>query len=72
MDEPASSSVSIDGEKSCPPEDVGGSPGCAEFLAAMADTKHPEHLDLKKSIGGSLEPTALNLAEVNKRLNASD
>jgi len=27
----------------CPPEDVGGSYGYADFLEAMADTKHEEH-----------------------------
>lgn len=26
-----------------PPEDVGGPPGYDEFLAALADPRHPDH-----------------------------
>jgi hypothetical protein len=36
----------------CPPEDVGGSPGFKDFLKAMADSAHPEHLHLKEWHGG--------------------
>jgi hypothetical protein len=38
----------------------------------MADPKHPEHIELKKWIGGSFDPTAFDLAEVNERLSASE
>jgi hypothetical protein len=31
------------GQNACPPEDVGGSHGYAEFLAAIADPNHEEH-----------------------------
>lgn len=31
------------GEGSCPPEDVGGAPGYAEFLAVIADPAHDDH-----------------------------
>ncbi|WP_247480647.1 plasmid pRiA4b ORF-3 family protein [Bradyrhizobium sp. 144] len=27
----------------CPPEDVGGAPGYAEYLEAIGDPTHPEH-----------------------------
>lgn len=40
----------------CPPEDVGGFPGYEEFLEAMADPEHPEHLHLKEWYGGSFDP----------------
>ena len=33
----------LDGERACPPEDVGGVWGYREFLAALADPKHQEH-----------------------------
>ena len=33
----------IDGENACPPEDVGGAHGYAQFLAAIADPRHEEH-----------------------------
>lgn len=40
----------------CPPEDVGGFPGYEEFLEAMADPKHPEHVRLKEWYGVSFDP----------------
>lgn len=33
----------VAGEGACPPEDVGGPYGYAEFLQALADPAHPEH-----------------------------
>jgi hypothetical protein len=33
----------VEGERSCPPEDVGGVRGYAEFLKALADPKHKRH-----------------------------
>jgi hypothetical protein len=33
----------IDARRACPPEDVGGVPGYADFRAILADPKHPEH-----------------------------
>lgn len=43
----------VDGERRCPPEDVGGLPGFELFLEAMADTAHQEHRRLRKWHGGS-------------------
>lgn len=40
----------------CPPEDVGGFPGYEEFLAAIADPKHPDHEDLKDWYGKNFDP----------------
>jgi hypothetical protein len=36
--------ICLAGEHACPPEDVGGPEGYAEFLAAIADPAHPRHL----------------------------
>lgn len=71
LDAPLSSAVCLDGENACPPEDVGGAPGYEEFLAALADPTNPEHEELKGWIGGSFDPTAFDVAEVNERLNPS-
>jgi len=44
--------VCIEGERACPPEDVGGIGGYYEFLEAIADPKHEQHDDLVKWGGG--------------------
>ena len=36
----------LEGERACPPEDVGGTYGYQEYLEAMADPKHKEHAGL--------------------------
>lgn len=66
--EPVASALCIGGENACPPEDVGGAPGYAEFLEALADPTHPEHEDRKEWIGGSFDPRAFDIDEVNRRL----
>jgi len=56
------------GENACPPEDVGGAPGYVEFLTAIHDRTHEEHADLLQWVGGSFDPTAFDLADINHRL----
>ncbi|MHB8573924.1 MAG: plasmid pRiA4b ORF-3 family protein [Dehalococcoidia bacterium] len=60
--------VCIDGKRACPPEDVGGVWGYAEFLAAIADPQHAEHEEMLEWSGGDFDPTAFDLAAVNQRL----
>jgi hypothetical protein len=60
--------VCLAGENACPPEDVGGYPGYAEFLEVLKDPKHPEHTNMRRWIGGSFDPAAFDLADVNERL----
>ena len=38
----------LEGERACPPEDVGGIGGFYDFLEALADPKHEQHDDLKE------------------------
>jgi Plasmid pRiA4b ORF-3-like protein len=56
------------GANACPPEDVGGYPGYAEFLAVLADRIHEEHVQMLSWAGGAFDPTAFDLAEINRRL----
>lgn len=72
LDAPISRGVCIGGENACPPEDVGGAPGYELFLAALADPNDPQHGELKEWIGGSFDPTAFDVAEVNQRLSPSE
>jgi Plasmid pRiA4b ORF-3-like protein len=62
--------VCLAGENACPPEDVGGYPGYAEFLEALKDPAHEEHANMLRWVGGSFDPAAFDLAEVNERLTA--
>ncbi|HOC01026.1 MAG TPA: plasmid pRiA4b ORF-3 family protein [Verrucomicrobiota bacterium] len=36
----------LEGEQACPPEDVGGIHGYADYLKAIADPSHPRHKEL--------------------------
>lgn len=52
----------------CPPENVGGAPGYANFLQAIADPEHLEHGDAIARLGSSFDPQALNVQEIQERL----
>lgn len=56
------------GANACPPEDVGGLIGYAEFLQALADPKHEEHESMLEWIGGPFDPRRFDLDAVNVRL----
>jgi len=47
----------LEGERACPPEDVGGAYGYAGFLAALTDPEHPEHAAMREWIGKRFDPT---------------
>jgi hypothetical protein len=42
--------------------------GYQNFLAAIADSCHEEHADMKRWIGRPFDPAAFDIAEVNERL----
>lgn len=56
----------IDGERACPPEDVGGPWGYANFLAAIADTTHESHEEMLDWVGGEFDPDWFDLEGVNE------
>ncbi len=58
----------IKGKRNCPPEDVGGVWGYEGFLEAIGDADHPEHEEYVEWIGGSFDPEAFDLEEVNEEL----
>ena len=58
----------IGGERSRPPEDVGGVGGYADFLDAISDPHHAEHDQCLLWVGGSYDPAACDLLDINARL----
>lgn len=46
----------IEGERACPPEDVGGSSGYEEFLETIANPDHEEHEQMLRWVGGKFDP----------------
>lgn len=52
------------GAGACPPEDVGGTHGYAEFLRVIANRRHPEHAATLEWAGGRFDPDAFRLEDV--------
>ena len=71
-EEKAFKTVCLAGERSGPPEDVGGITGYEEFLEAMADSDHPEHATMVDWIGGEFNPEYFPLEVVNNYLAELD
>jgi len=57
----------IDGRRHCPPEDIGGVSGYAEFLRAMANPRHKEHKSCKEWWGGPFDPEEFDPAKIRFR-----
>jgi pRiA4b ORF-3-like protein len=58
----------VAGENACPPEDVGGPYGYAEFLATIGDPNHEEHQAMREWVGADFDPTAFEPASVSARI----
>jgi hypothetical protein len=58
----------LDGANACPPEDVGGPPGYADFLEAIRDPAHEEHDAMLEWCGGAFDPTAFRVDDINATL----
>lgn len=60
--------VCLAGANACPPEDVGGPYGYADFLEILANPRHEEHADMVSWIGGSFDPTTFDVDTANRIL----
>ena len=60
----------VAGAGACPPEDVGGTYGYAEFLKVIRDARHPEHDAMVAMGGGSFDPHAFSPAFDHVRQSA--
>ncbi|HEY0749121.1 MAG TPA: plasmid pRiA4b ORF-3 family protein [Steroidobacteraceae bacterium] len=58
-----------DGANACPPEDVGGVHGYAEFLEAIADSEHEDHDRYLEWVGGRFDPKRFDLDAANLALS---
>jgi len=57
----------IDGERACPPEDVGGIPGYEEYVVAMFDPTHDNH-DAFMQWRGPYDPEKFDKVQATKRM----
>ena len=62
----------IGGRRGCPPEDVGGIWGYAEFLEAYEDKNHPEHEEMMEWAGEYFDPERFDLSEINEILSGEE
>ena len=58
----------VAGERACPPEDIGGAHGYQEFLEAIADPEHDEHVHLLTWVGGIFDPNGFDINSANERI----
>ncbi len=65
---PMSHPMCVDGAQACPPEDVGGYPGYADFVRIMSDPTDPEHQEMLDWYGGPFDPNAFDLEQANRLL----
>ncbi len=60
--------ICVEGERACPPEDVGGASAYEDFLTAIAEPLHPEHDENLCWVGGSFDPEHFDPVTVTKRM----
>ena len=58
----------LEGERACPPEDVGGVPGYFEFLNALKDPNHEEHESYTEWSGGNFDSERFDPESINWEL----
>lgn len=58
----------VGGARRGPPEDVGGTPGYQEFLAAVTNPRHRAHKQTIEWHGGPYDPDDIGLPEIRLRL----
>lgn len=60
--------ICLDGQRACPPEDVGGAPGYFEFLNALKDPNHEEHESFTEWSGGNFDSELFDPESINWEL----
>lgn len=62
--------ICLAGKRACPPEDCGGIWGYEELLEVIQDPNHPEHDEMLEWLGGSFDPEAFDLDNINQKLKS--
>jgi hypothetical protein len=57
----------VDGERACPPEDIGGVYGFADYVEAITNPSHGSHDDYLESYG-PFDPTEFDAAKATRRM----
>ena len=60
----------LDAVGRCPPEDVGGAPGYADYLEATSDPTHPEHEHMRLWGPERFDPNVVDRAALEAAVNA--
>ena len=60
--------VCVEGARACPPEDVGGAWGYADFVKAIGDPHNKEHAELLQWAGGAFDPEAFDATKATKAM----
>ncbi len=58
----------LEGARACPPEDVGGTWGYADFVVAIRTEDHEQHEDMLRWVGGRFDPEAFDPAKATRRM----
>jgi hypothetical protein len=67
LDPKAKYPLCLEGERACPPEDCGGHPGFAEYLAAIADPKDEQHKEML-AWRGPFDPLAFDPKKATREM----
>jgi Plasmid pRiA4b ORF-3-like protein len=59
----------MEGERACPPEDIGSPSGYMEYLKALKDPSHPDHQQMVEWRGPSIDLERFDPAGINRRLS---
>ena len=64
-----SGAICVDGERACPPEDVGGIPGYYQLLGGLQNKTSEEYQQAMNWLGYPYNPEAFDLDDVNRSLS---
>ena len=58
----------VEGARACPPEDVGGVWGYADFLEAIQNPENEQHGEMLEWVGGKFDPEKFDPAKATRAM----